>query len=175
MRAVAGGTEGSFFHCCPRDADPRSLLDPDNQVTEPWGAPEHGPCDKCGGDGVALYECRSCLEVGTRAACPACEGRVRFEAVCPACLGDGVIDRTRRRGVAVFPTREGLYRYLAERNAHTEGKVVVELEGRIAEERDLDADADALLVHPREIVEVQPLDRELISAIRARLDKGVAG
>lgn len=172
---AAARPETTFFHCCPADADPRSLLDSDNQVTEPWGPPNHGPCDKCHGDGVTPYECRSCLETGARGECPACQGRVRFEAICPACLGDGTIDRTHRRGVAVFPTREGLYRYLAERDARPEGKVVVELAGRIAEDRDLDADAGALLVHPEEIVEVQPLDLELIVAIRARLDAGVAG
>lgn len=169
----AAPNRGRFFHCCPAEADPRSLLDPDAQVTEPWGAAEHGPCDKCEGEGVALYECRSCLETGARPECPACAGRVRFEATCPACLGDGTIDRTRRRGVAVFPSREGLYRYLAERDAYPEGKVVVELEGTIADDLDLDADAGALLVHPEEIVAVQPLERELIAAIRARLDPGL--
>jgi hypothetical protein len=169
---AAARSDMTFFHCCPADADPRSLLDPDNQVTGPWGSPDHGPCDKCRGGGVALYECRSCLETGARAECPACEGRVRFEATCPACLGDGTIDRTRRHGVAVFPTLEGLYRYLAERDAHTEGKVVVELAGRLAEDLDLDADAGALLVHPEEIVEVQSLDQELIGAIRGRLAGG---
>ncbi len=172
---MAGASQGRFFHCCPADSDLRSLLDPDNQLTEPWGGHDHGPCDKCAGAGSVLYECRSCLETGARPGCPACEGRVRFEAVCPACLGDGVIDHTRRHGVAVFPTREGLYRYLAERDARVEGKVVVELEGRIADERDLDADAGALLVHPEEIVEVQPLDPELIEAVRSRLEDGVAG
>jgi hypothetical protein len=157
-----------FFHCCSAESDPERLLDPDRQLTEPWGAPEHGPCDKCQGAGVALYECRSCLEAGAVADCPACQGRVRFRETCPACLGDGVITHTRRRGVAVFPRREGLYRYLAEKGADLRGKLVVELEGRLADERDLDADAGALLVHPERIVEVLPIDAELVDAIRAR-------
>jgi hypothetical protein len=78
----------------------------------------------------------------------------------------------RGRGIAVFPTRGGLYRHLAERDAEPEGKVVVELEGKLSEERDLDADAGALLVHPERIVEIRPLDAELL----ARLSfTGVAG
>jgi hypothetical protein len=161
----------SFFHCHPAGDDPAELLDPDRQVTGPWGEPEHGPCDKCEGDGSALYECRSCLQAGSSPDCPACQGRVRFEETCPACLGDGVIDHTRRRGVAVFPAREGLYRYLAERDeAEIEGKLVVELAGSLSDERDLDADAGALLVHPRRIVAVEPLDAGLVRAIRAGLD-----
>jgi hypothetical protein len=159
----------NFFHCRSAGDDPDALLDPSRQVSAPWGEPEHGPCDKCGGRGVALYECRSCLQAGSSPDCPACQGRVRFSDTCPACLGDGVIDHTRRRGVAVFPAREGLYRYLAERDAEVDGKVVVELEGRLSDERDLDADAGALLVHPQRIVGVEPLDAELVAAIRAGL------
>jgi hypothetical protein len=115
-----------------------------------------------------LYECRSCLETGSRSECPACQGRVRFRETCPACLGDGHIEHTRRAGIAVFPTREGLYRYLAEKNASVEGKVVVELEGRLSDERDLDADTGALLLMPERIVETAPLDTRLIAAIRER-------
>ena len=158
----------TFFHCCSAEEDPHALLDPDRQVTEPWGEHEHGPCDKCGGEGVALYECRSCLERGAEPQCPACNGRVRFSETCPACLGSGQITHTKRRGVAVFPAREGLYRYLAERDARVDGKVVVELEGRIGDERDLDADAGALLVHPERLISIEPLDRELVLAIRGR-------
>jgi hypothetical protein len=108
------------------------------------------------------------MEAGPRSDCPACQGRVRFRETCPACLGDGHIDHTRRAGIAVFPTREGLYRYLAEKNASVEGKLVVELEGRLSPERDLDADAGALLLFPERIVETSPLDRRLIAAIRSR-------
>lgn len=158
----------TYFHCCAADADPQRILDPDRQFIEPWGAAEQGLCDKCGASGEALYECRSCLEAGPRSECPACQGRVRFRATCPTCLGDGRIDHLRRSGIAVFPTREGLYRYLAEKNASVEGKMVVALEGRLSDEPDLDADAGALLLLPERIVEVGPLDTGLIAAIRDR-------
>jgi rRNA maturation protein Nop10 len=91
---------------------------------------------------------------------------VRFEETCPVCGGDGEITHTRRHGIAVFPAREGLYRYLAEKGAEVEGKVVVELEGVISEERDLDADVGALLVCPDQIVAVTPLDSRLVEEIR---------
>ncbi|MGH2974989.1 MAG: hypothetical protein ACRDLL_09005 [Solirubrobacterales bacterium] len=159
----------AYFHCYSADADPQRLLDPEQQFTEPWGAANHGRCDKCRGAGTTLHECRSCLETGPRSHCPACQGRTRFRETCPACLGDGHIDHTRRAGVAVFPTREGLHRYLAEKNARVEGKIVVELEGRLSEERDLDADAGALLVLPEQIFSSSPLDLELIAEIRERL------
>lgn len=163
------GAVRTYFHCCSAAADPELLLDPEQQFTEPWGGADHGRCDKCGGVGTTLYRCRSCVETGAKADCPACQGRVRFRETCPACLGDGQIDHTRRAGLAVFPAREGLYRYLAEKNANVNGKVVVELEGRPSEERDLDADAGALLVLPERIASVAPLDIELIKAIRERI------
>jgi hypothetical protein len=160
----------SFFHSCDADADLRRLLDPDCQFTDPWGGHDHGPCDKCGGGGTALYECRSCLQAGARSDCPACQGRVRFRETCPTCMGNGEITHTRRRGIAVFPAREGLYRYLAEKNAEVTGKVIVELRGRLSEERDLDADAGALLLLPDEIVAVEPLAPELVAMIAAAED-----
>jgi len=159
----------TYFHSCPVEADPDSLLDPANQFTTPWGSPNHGPCDKCEGAGSVRYECKSCLEDGADGDCPACQGRVHFEGVCPACEGGGVIDRTRRRGIAVFPSRAGLYRYLAERGAEVGDRVMVELEGELSDDGDLDADAGALLLHPTRIVAVQPFDQELFNTIRARV------
>jgi hypothetical protein len=145
------------------------LLDPGEQVTEPWGEPEHGPCDKCGGNGTAVYECFSCMEAGSDPGCPACQGRVRFEQACPTCQGSGEIHQTQRRGIAVFPSREGLYRYLAWKNdASVEDKVVVELAGRLSDDCDLDADHGALLIFPRELVSVEPLDAVAVRAIRER-------
>jgi len=47
------------------------------------------------------------MEGGTDPDCPACQGRIRFEQACPTCEGSGEIHRTRRRGLAVFPSREG--------------------------------------------------------------------
>ena len=159
----------TFFHCHPAGEDPGVLLDPDEQFTEPWGEPEHGPCDKCEGRGATPYECFSCLEAGSDPDCPACQGRVRFEQTCPTCQGSGEIHRTRRQGIAVFPAREGLYRYLAwKSDASVEGKVVVELAGEISDDCDLDADHGALLVFPRELVSVEPLDAEVVRAIRDR-------
>ena len=146
------------------------LLDPDQQVTEPWGEPEHGPCDKCEGERTTLYECFSCMEAGADPDCPACQGRVRFEQTCPACQGSGEIDHTQRQGVAVFPSREGLYRYLAWKNdASVEGKVVVELAGELSDDCDLDADHGALLVFPERLVSVERLDPEVVTSIRDRV------
>jgi hypothetical protein len=159
----------SFVHCHPADEDPQLLLDPERQYTDPWGSAERGHCDKCDGRGVVLFECRSCLEDGVELFCPACQGRVRFTSTCPACEGGGEITRTRRRGIAVFPARSGLYRYLAERDAHVAGRLLVELEGRLSDDQDLDADCGALLAYPQRIVSIQPLDPELVEEIQARL------
>lgn len=159
----------TFFHSCDAETEPGTLLDPNGHFSTPWGAPEHGGCDKCDGTGSVRYECKSCVEGGAQATCPSCEGRVHFQGVCPACEGSGVIDRTRRRGVAVFPTLPGLYRYLAERDADVRRRVVVELEGDISKDLDLDADAGALLVFPTSIVGVQTFDDEVIEGIRERL------
>jgi hypothetical protein len=161
----------SYFHCCPTEPDPQALLDPERQFTEPWGGDDHGPCDKCDGAGMTTYECRSCVQDGASANCPSCQGRVRYRETCPACLGSGQISHTRRHGIAVFPTRGGLYRYLAERDTDPGAKVVVELEGRLSEERDLDADTGALLVHPLRIVAIQPLDAELLSSLSQTADR----
>jgi hypothetical protein len=164
------GRSRTFFHCHPAGEDPGVLLDPDKQVTEPWGEPEHGPCDKCEGSGATVYECFSCLEAGSDPQCPACAGRVRFEQTCPTCQGDGEIHRTQRRGIAVFPARAGLYRYLAWKNdARVEDKVVVELTGQLSEDRDLDADHGALLIYPDALVSVEPLDPEVVHSIGTRV------
>lgn len=164
-----GDGSRTFFHCHPEDEDLGVLLDPDRQVTEPWGKPEHGPCDKCGGGGTAVYECFSCMEAGSDPDCPVCQGRVRFDQTCPTCLGDGEIDRTRRRGIAVFPRREGLYRYLAwKSDADVDRKVVVELAGELSEDCDLDADHGALLIYPDRLVSVERLDSGAVASIRDR-------
>ncbi len=165
-------TRRAFFHCLSDDADPEQLLDPDRQFTEPWGESDHGDCDKCGSAGTVLYECRSCLERGAVRDCPSCQGRVRFEETCPTCEGSGTIDRTRRRGIAVFPSAEGLYRYLVEKGGNVDGRMIVALAGRLSAERDLDADAGALLIYPEQILEVRPVDREIVRSIQQRLGVG---
>jgi RecJ-like exonuclease len=165
-------TSGSrtYFHCHPEGEDPGVLLDPGNQLSGPWGEPAHGPCDKCDGSGTTVYECFSCMETGADPECPACQGRVRFEQTCPPCEGSGEIHRTQRRGVAVFPSREGLYRYLAwKSDASVEGKVVVEVAGSLSEDCDLDADHGALLVFPEQVVSVERLDPEVVTSIRDRV------
>lgn len=164
-------SERTYFHCHPKGEDPEALLDPGNQVSEPWGDSEEGrTCDKCGGSGTVLYECFSCMEAGADPGCPACQGRVRFEQTCPACVGSGEIHDTKRAGVAVFPRREGLYRYLAwKSDAGTEGKVVVELAGELSDDRDLDADHGALLVFPERVVSVERLDPAVVDSIRDRV------
>jgi hypothetical protein len=146
-----------YFRLYDACDDPADLLDPGNQWSAPWGAPDRGPCDKCGGAGTTAYECRSCIATADLQ-CPACDGRVRFEDVCPACEGSGVIDRTTRPGVSVFPSLDGLYRYLGEREVDLDGCVIVELEGQLAEDVDLDADAGALLVRPTRIAARHAVD-----------------
>jgi len=114
------------------------------------------------------HRCLSCVERGPEDECPACGGRVEFVDVCPACEGDGTIDRTKRRGVSVFPSVEGLYRYMAERDAEPDD-LVVELEAELSGDRDLDADAGALVVVPSRVVGTQPFDTERLAVLRSRL------
>jgi hypothetical protein len=146
------------FKSCPRDHDPRELLDPENHVATPWGGHDHGPCDKCHGEGSVAYECLSCKATGTDPECPACEGRVRFVDTCPTCEGDGIIDRTERNGVSVFPTLGGLVRYLSEDDRKFDGHVIVELDGELTDDVDLDAERGALLVRPVYIVGIHEVD-----------------
>lgn len=148
------------FKSCPRDQDPRALLEPENHVATPWGGHDHGPCDKCDGEGTVVHECLSCLAGGVDPDCPSCDGRVRFDGLCPTCEGDGIIDRTRRNGVSVFPTIGGLLRYLSEDHREFDGHVIVELEGELTGDVDLDAERGALLVRPAHIVGVHEVDPE---------------
>jgi hypothetical protein len=153
----------SFFRRWSAAEDPAELLRPENQWSTPWGGADHGPCEKCGQAGRVRYRCASCLERGADPDCPACGGRVEFVDVCPSCEGDGTIDRTKRRGVSVFPSIDGLYRYMAERDAEPDD-LVVEVEGELSGERDLDADAGALLVLPTRIVRTHEFDAGRLSA-----------
>jgi hypothetical protein len=158
MAAAGAKRTVACFKSCPRDHDPRELLDPANQVSTPWGGHDHGPCDKCRGEGTIVHECLSCLAGGTDPECPACGGRVRYADRCPTCEGDGVIDRTRRDGVSAFPTIAGLLRYLAEDRREFDGHVIVELEGELTGDVDLDAERGAILVRPTRVVGVHEID-----------------
>ena len=71
--------------------------------------------------------------------------------------------------MSVFPTVEGLLRYLVERDADLSDRVIVELRGRLSDQPDLDADSGALLVHPTEVVTRHPIDEERVADLRRRL------
>lgn len=159
----------SYFREFPADAEPAELLRPENHFSTPWGEPEPGPCDKCSGERVCEYRCRSCLEVGADPGCPACQGRVQFADRCPTCAGEGVITQTRRAGVSVFPELAGLLRYLVEHDFDFSGSVVVELNGILSDEADLDADQGVLLIHPTAILTRHPIDSERVADLRRRL------
>lgn len=158
-----------YFHSFPEGEDPARLLDPRQQVSTPWGGHDHGPCDKCDGERSVPYRCLSCVEIGADPRCPACEGRVEFVAVCPTCAGSGEISDTRRSGVSVFPTQAGLYRYMVERDAELDDRVIVELEGELSDELDIDADSGALLLRPSAVVTRHPVDAERVRDLRERL------
>ena len=97
---------------------------------------------------------------------------MEFDDACPACEGSGEIGRTKRSGVSVFPTDEGLYRYLVEQKAELENTIVVEVAGELSSDRDLDADSGALLVHPRKIVSCRPVYQARITEARGqRVDR----
>jgi hypothetical protein len=162
-------SEGTFFHHDDADLDPDDLLKPERQFSTPWGDSDHGGCDKCSGAGRCRHRCLSCIEGAPSNSGPACGGRVEFEDLCPACEGSGEITRTKRGGVSVFPTEEGLYCYLVEQEAELEDTIVVEVVGELSSDRDLEADSGALLVHPSAIMSCRPVDLTRIAALRERL------
>jgi hypothetical protein len=159
-----------YYRLYGADDDPGGLLRAEQQRSRPWGGSGQGHCEKCDGRGRVRYRCRSCLESGARAECPACGGKVEFEDVCPTCRGDGVVDDedVNRVGVSVFPAEEGLYRYLVECDADLEGQVIVEVDGELAPERDIDADMGALLVIPTRVRGECPIDWQRVERLRRR-------
>jgi hypothetical protein len=159
-----------YFRSAGADEKPADLLEPENQISTPWGDSDHGACEKCSGEGRVSHRCLSCLERDAPdPGCPSCAGRVRWEGACPSCEGTGTIDRTERHGVSVFPTEKGLYRYLLERDAELDGCTLVELEGKRSDDVDLDADVGALLVLPSQIVDQRPIDGRLVEEVRSHL------
>ena len=135
-----------YFRLHPEDEDPAHLLDPDQQVSEPWGGTVWGRCDKCGGSGQT--------------------DRADGKSQCPACKGSGEIDDSERDGISVFLEEDALYRYMLRRDADIDGAVLVELEGERSADEDFDADEGALLVHPRRIVDVREPDRHRLVHLR---------
>jgi hypothetical protein len=156
----------TYFRLHPAEEDPQELLEPENQVSKPWGGADPGPCDKCEGSGRVMFHCESCTHQADPC-CEFCQGEVEFEGDCPTCRGSGSITDSERRGVSVFPDPEGLYRYMMRRGSEMEGSVVVELEGTKSDEPDWDADEGALLVFPTRIVGVSDVDRGRVSRLKS--------
>jgi hypothetical protein len=165
---MTADTTRRYFRRWSEDEDPARLLDPEHQWSTSLGAANHGPCDKCRCAGLVEHHCCSCLERGPDRACLACAGLVEFVDVCPVCEAAGTIDRTRRRGVSVFPTVEGLYRYVAEKDLDCDD-YIVELEGALSGDRDLDADSGALLILPTRVVALHPFQRRRLAAVRTAI------
>ena len=157
----------TYFRLESGDRDPSYLLDPEEQTSEPWGGTVYGRCDKCGGDGRTEHECESCTAGDVDPDCPACGGRIHYMDECPACEGSGEIDDSSRDGVSVFPSAEGLYRYMSKRDVDLDGCVMVELAGEESKDEDFDADEGALLIRPERVVETHPLDGDKLAELRA--------
>jgi hypothetical protein len=140
----------TYFRLHPEDEAPEELLQPENQVSRPWGGADHGRCEKCGGTGrIAGREC-------------------------PSCKGTGEVTESERRGVSVFPSADGLYRYMLRRDADMAGSIVVELEGNESDDVDFDADEGALLVFPTRIIHTADLDEERIRELGRELSQEAA-
>jgi hypothetical protein len=133
----------TYFRLHPEDEEPEGCLDPEKQVSEPWGGADLGPCDKC-----------------------EASGRLESYGECPACKGTGQITETERRGVSVFRDADTLYGYMLRRGNDMQDSQLLELEGRESDEPDWDADEGALLVFPTRIVRVVDIDRHRVDELR---------
>lgn len=157
----------TWFHIHSMDEPTSDLIDPRKQWSRPWNL-EHGKCEKCNGRGQVRQHCLSCFAFADED-CPSCGGRVSFMRTCPVCLGCGEIQGTVRRGVSVFPTLAGLYRYLVRTNAEVVGKEIVELVGAPAREPDLDAEMGAFLIYPQVVLSSEPVS--VLRLVEARKEK----
>jgi hypothetical protein len=140
----------TFFRLHPEDEDPQELLEPENQVSKPWGGADLGACDKCG------QSCRTTYR----------HDGEEYEDVCPTCKGSGEITETQRRGVSVFRSPDTLYEYMLRRDSDMANSVLVELEGTESDDPDWDADEGALLVFPKRIVHVTDVDRGRVDDLK---------
>jgi hypothetical protein len=70
--------------------------------------------------------------------------------------------------VSVFPTLEGLYRYMIVKHADLDDCVTLELDAIRADDLDFDADQGALLVIPTAILACHPVDRALVERVQRR-------
>ena len=163
----------TYFRLHPENETPDELLEPENQVSRPWGGADRGPCDKCDRSGRTTFQCASCIKQADPR-CESCHGEVEFEGECPTCRGTGEITESERRGVSVFPDADGLYRYMLRRDSDMDGSVVVELEGKESDDPDFDADEGALLVFPTRIVRAEDVDRARVEELLAELGRRAA-
>jgi hypothetical protein len=155
----------------PAAEDPQQLLDPDLQLTAQWAGSEDGAkCDKCRGSGRTAHQCWSCVLTGTNSSCPACHGRVRWEAKCPVCRGTGETDAKPRQGVSAFPTAEALYHHLLAVEAPLVGSLV-EVEADGTDDIDFYADEGSLLVSPTAIESTRRLEPDSIQTIRSLAER----
>jgi len=120
----------------PADRDVNLLLQPEHQVSRCWTYTER-PCPECNGEGRRWH--------------------YGEEIVCEACGGDGWVEDV-RHGVSACLTLDDLRAYFLSRGADLEDTVLVEMEAEWAEDEDFDVDAGAVLVIPREIVRVTPIE-----------------
>jgi hypothetical protein len=71
--------------------------------------------------------------------------------------------------VSVFPTVEGLYRYMLATDADVDDCLIVELDADPADDVDFDADQGAMLVIPRRIMGCASVDQELARRVEDRV------
>ena len=74
------------------------------------------------------------------------------ERECPHCDGDGMEAIESQIGVSVCASLEDLRSYLAERAPYLEDCVLLELEGSLSEDTDVDTAYGAILIVPSSIV-----------------------
>jgi hypothetical protein len=155
------------FRIQPADRDPAALLDPATWKSRVWVGTVYRTCPGCRGEGEVVGDPRPCVSCTDDVdMCDACRGLgfVSDVDVCPTCQGVGEVDDSVRRGVSACRTIDDLYRYFAEREADIADCVVVEMEADIADEEDWDHQRGAILVYPRRIISVTPLDPQLVEA-----------